>query len=124
MIVAILQLELSIPGAQSLKDKRCVVKSLKDRLHREHLVAVAEVGALASLSGAVLGVACVGNDSKHLSQTLDHVLEKVRKRTDCELIASERTLATVDALREQRSPIHDDALASEMLARALDEDER
>ena len=44
MVVGILQFELLVPGATSLKDKRRVVKSVKDRLHREHLVSVAEVG--------------------------------------------------------------------------------
>ena len=46
MTVGVLQLELSIPSAFSLKDKRQVVKSLKDRIAHAHNVSIAEVGAL------------------------------------------------------------------------------
>jgi uncharacterized protein len=76
--LGILQFELLIHDAQSLKDKRRVVKSVKDRLHREHLVAVAEVGALEIWNVARMGLAAVSNDGKHLSDVLDNVLAKLR----------------------------------------------
>ena len=46
MTVGVLQLELSIGDAMSLKDKRRVVLSLKDRISHAHNVSIAEVGAL------------------------------------------------------------------------------
>jgi hypothetical protein len=46
MTVGVLQLELSIGDAMSLKDKRRVIKSLKDRIAHGHNVSIAEVGAL------------------------------------------------------------------------------
>ena len=55
MVVGVLQVKLTIDWASSLKDKRRVVSSLKDRLHREHQVSVAEVGSLDSHRVAVLG---------------------------------------------------------------------
>ena len=46
MVVGILQLEITIPDAFSLKDKRQSVKGLKDRISHSHNVSIAEVGAL------------------------------------------------------------------------------
>lgn len=42
MVIAVVTWELHLAGCQSLKDKRRVVKSLKDRLHRQFNVSVAE----------------------------------------------------------------------------------
>lgn len=78
MHVGILQFELVIPGSVSLKDKRRVVKSLKDRLHRAHLVSVAEVGALDHHRIALMGVAMVSNSVVHIEATFDRILDKVR----------------------------------------------
>ncbi|MEX2214152.1 MAG: DUF503 domain-containing protein, partial [Phycisphaeraceae bacterium] len=57
MILGILQVELVIDGSQSLKEKRRVVSSLKDRLHREHQVSVAETDKQDDHRVAVLGIA-------------------------------------------------------------------
>lgn len=78
MVVGILQVELSIDGAQSLKDKRRVVSSLKDRLHREHQVSVAEVDNLEDHHRAVLGVTMASNDVRYCQSTLDHLVDKLR----------------------------------------------
>jgi uncharacterized protein YlxP (DUF503 family) len=78
MHVGILQFELVIPGAMSLKDKRRVVKSLKDRLHRAHLVSVAEVGALDHHRLALMGVSMVSNSTTHIESTFQRILDKVR----------------------------------------------
>ena len=59
MTVGVLQLELSIADAMSLKDKRRVVKSLKDRIAHGHNVSIAEVGALDEHRRSILGVAMV-----------------------------------------------------------------
>jgi hypothetical protein len=81
MKIALLEFGLFITDSSSLKDKRRVVKSLKDRLHREHMVSVAEVALQDNLSVARLGLAAVGTDAKYLSGVLDRILEKV-KSTD------------------------------------------
>ncbi len=120
MIVGILQFELAIPGSASLKDKRRVVRSLKDRLHREHLVAVAETARLDALTSAIISVACVGADQRHIAQTLDRVLDKARRRTDCEVVSSQRRVGHLD-LPEPEEPeaIDTPALAEELLRHAL-----
>jgi len=50
MVVGVLQIELEIPEAQSLKDKRRVIKSLKDRIANAHNVSIAELGSWISTS--------------------------------------------------------------------------
>lgn len=44
MVIGLLQAHISIPDSRSLKDKRSALRSLKDRLHNEMNVSVAEVG--------------------------------------------------------------------------------
>lgn len=78
MVIGILQVELTIDGAQSLKDKRRVVASLKDRLHREHQVSVAEVGTQDVHRTATLGMALVSTDVPHCQSVLDGILNKLR----------------------------------------------
>jgi uncharacterized protein YlxP (DUF503 family) len=78
MVIGILQVELTINGADSLKDKRRVVSSLKDRLHREHQVSVAEVGTQDVHRTATLGMAVVSTAVPHCQSVLDGVLNKLR----------------------------------------------
>jgi len=85
MFVGILQFELLVRGSGSLKDKRRVVKSVKDRLHREHQVSVAEVGALEDHTLAIMGLAVVTNSAKYANDVLDHVTAKLRGLIDAEL---------------------------------------
>jgi len=59
MPVALLTLELSIEHAQSLKDRRQVVRSLKDRLRAKFNVAVAELDSSNLWNRATIGVASV-----------------------------------------------------------------
>ncbi len=85
MILAVLQFELLIPGAESLKDKRRVVMSLKDRLHREHQVSVAEVGLQDHMGAARMALALVSGDTLRAAQVLDRITVKLRSLRDAEL---------------------------------------
>jgi len=62
--------ELMLPGCASLKDKRQVVKSLKDRLHQRFNLSAAETALLDVHDRAELAVAVVSNDRKHAQQVL------------------------------------------------------
>ena len=79
MVIGVLQVELLIGDATSLKGKRSVVKSIKDRIGREPGVAVAEVDRLEAHQIAVLGFVTVSNSSSHVDQVLNHVLDKLRR---------------------------------------------
>lgn len=80
MTVGILRLDLRVPGAQSLKDKRRVVRSIKERLFNTFHVSVAEVDALDLWQRAVLGVAMVSNDATFVHHCLDKIVDWVRKQ--------------------------------------------
>lgn len=98
MVIGVLQFELLIPGSQSLKDKRRVVKSIKDRLHREHLVSVAEIAALDHHRLAVLGLCIVSNSTAYANSVLDAVLAKVRAVHDARLGDVHREIMAGDDL--------------------------
>ena len=78
MVVGVLQIEISIGDAMSLKDKRRVVLSLKDRIGHSHNVSIAEVGALDEHRRSILGVAMVGNDKRYVEGGLSKLLDLVR----------------------------------------------
>jgi uncharacterized protein YlxP (DUF503 family) len=79
---------LFIPDGQSLKSKRQVVKSLKDRLRDKFNVSVAEVGGQDLWQKAVLGIACVANESAYVNQVLDQVLNQIRSVPMVEIVQS------------------------------------
>ena len=85
MVIGILQVELTMDWSESLKDKRRVVASLKDKLHREHQVSVAEVGSLDNSRVAVLGITMASNDVNHCQSVLDGILSKLKIHRDCVL---------------------------------------
>jgi len=81
-----LQLEIGVGDAMSLKDKRRVVKSLKDRIAHAHNVSIAEVGALDEHRRAVIGIAMVSNDSRYVEGALSKLVDFVRGVRDVDLI--------------------------------------
>lgn len=118
MVIGILQFELLIHGCESLKDKRRVVMSVKDRLHREHQVSVAEVAAQDALNLAVLGLACVCTDGARAGQVLDQISSKLRAVPGAELGSCARQVIHGSQLPEPATADDgDEALAREMLAR-------
>jgi uncharacterized protein YlxP (DUF503 family) len=74
MPVGLLTLELHIQYAQSLKDKRQVLRSLKDRLRAKFNVAVAELEHHEMWQRSVVGVVTLSNDEGHVEESLQHVL--------------------------------------------------
>jgi uncharacterized protein YlxP (DUF503 family) len=118
MVVGILQFELLIHGAESLKDKRRVVNSLKDRLHREHMVSVAEVGAPDDMAVALMGLACVGTAGKRVAEVLDKVAAKLRTIQGAELGNCRREiLHGVYAEESVPLPTEPDSIVQEMMDR-------
>ncbi len=86
MLVGTLKMRLMIREARSLKDKRQVVKSIKDRLHNHFNVSVAEVDAQDHRQLAVLGVAMVSNETQHLRTALGQIVEALRGHPIAELL--------------------------------------
>jgi hypothetical protein len=73
MFVGVLRLSLDIVGARSLKDRRSVVRSLKERAQSRMRVSIAEVGELDDPRRATLGVAVVSNSAAMCDQVLASV---------------------------------------------------
>jgi uncharacterized protein YlxP (DUF503 family) len=86
MVVGLLRMEVFIPAAQSLKDKRSVVKRLRDQLRGRFNVAVAEVEPNDTWQRAVLGVSTIGEDRPYLEGLLREVAEWMRNDRMIELI--------------------------------------
>jgi len=73
MVVASLTWELSLPGCSSLKQKRSVVRSLRDRLRGKFNVSVAEVGSNDKWQIGELGIATVGNEAQFVNSVMTKV---------------------------------------------------
>jgi uncharacterized protein len=73
MFVGVLRFSIDIPGARSLKDKRSVVRSLKERVQGRLKVSIAEVGPLEHPRRATFGVAVVSNSHTVCDQMLSSV---------------------------------------------------
>jgi uncharacterized protein len=97
--VGIARLTLFLPASHSLKEKRMVLRRVKDRLQQKFNVAVAEVGENDVWQRAQLGVVVVGNERRFTESSLDEVIRFVRG--EAEVTSAERELQTFnDALAE------------------------
>jgi uncharacterized protein len=76
MPIGLLTLEIHIPDAQSLKDKRQVLRSLKDRLRARFNVAIAELDHQDLWQRSRVGVVTISGDAKHLDESLQAVAEE------------------------------------------------
>ena len=92
MLVGTLKLTFDIPWANSLKDKRMVVKSLTAKLRDKFGVSAAEVEAQDTWRTAVVGVACVGNSAASLDSVLDHILNWIESCCEAPLVRVEREI--------------------------------
>lgn len=74
MPIGKLTLEISIPHAQSLKDRRQVVRSLKDKLRHTFNLAIAELNEGATLwNQATIGVAVISSSTQSVTQHLESI---------------------------------------------------
>jgi len=74
MFVGVLRFSLDIVGSRSLKDKRSVVRSLKERIQSRLKVSIAEIGVLDDPRRATMGVAVVSNSSTVCDQLMSSVM--------------------------------------------------
>lgn len=83
--VGVARIVLQVPGARSLKDRRRVVKSFKDRVRGKVPVAIAEVGDLERYQVVTLGVSTVSNEAARCSEALSAVVKLARQVSDAVL---------------------------------------
>jgi uncharacterized protein YlxP (DUF503 family) len=73
MPIGLLTLELHLPYAQSLKDKRMVLRKLKDRLRTRFNVSVAELDHQDIWQRSIVGIVSISSDQQNLEQVLQGV---------------------------------------------------
>ena len=88
MPVAFLTLEIRIEGAHSLKDKRQVVRSMKDRLRAKFNVAVAELETTDLWQRATIGAVSISSSRDYLAglmQNVERAAQRIANSTGAEI---------------------------------------
>ncbi|MGO9590710.1 MAG: DUF503 domain-containing protein [Candidatus Acidiferrales bacterium] len=89
MPIGLLTLEIHIPDARSLKDKRQVLRSLKDRLRAHYNVAVAELEHQELWQRSRVGVVSISGDSQYLEESLQAVAAESERILGRDLVSQE-----------------------------------
>jgi hypothetical protein len=89
MPIGLLTLEIHISEAQSLKDKRQVLRSLKDRLRAHFNVAVAELEHQELWQRSKVGVVSISGDGKHLEESLAAIAAESERLLGRDLVSQE-----------------------------------
>ncbi len=84
--IAYLSFDMMIPHSASLKAKRRVIKSLKDRLRAKFNASVAEIDYLEEWQRAQLGITMISNDRRHLESSLSALSRMVEEVSDIRLL--------------------------------------
>ena len=89
MIVGVLRVRLGVFEAHTLKDKRRVIKSLKDRIGARHNVSIAEVDDLDHCQSATFGLAMVANETRFVESALSKIVDEIRAEPRASLLEYE-----------------------------------
>ncbi len=92
MKVGIIKADLQVPGSRSLKEKRHVLRSLKDRLRSRFEVSVAEVDSQEMLQRMVIGVSFVASDGKNAESRMQQIVDFIEGFTGSMVIRIEREI--------------------------------
>ncbi len=86
MVVGTIQLEIFIPGSNSLKGKRRVVKALMKKLRNKFNVSVAEVDANNLWQRTTLGIAVANGNSMYANRTVNKVLDTIENDGNVQIL--------------------------------------
>jgi hypothetical protein len=92
VVVVVVTWELHLSGCQSLKDKRRIVKSLKDRLHNRFNVSVAETDFQDLWQRAELSCCVVATDKRHAESVLSAADTLVGQEPMARIIDSQKSV--------------------------------
>ena len=82
MFVGVVRIELHVPGSGSLKQKRSVVRSLKERIRARVRASVAEVDHQDLWQRATLALAYVSGDSRHANEVISKAVDFIEDNLD------------------------------------------
>ena len=102
MFVGVLRIHFHLPGARSLKDKRQIVRSFKDRVRARLDVSIAEVDHLDLHQRATFGVAVVSNDAAVCDEVLAAVGSMADGVRDAVVLERSTEILTVGELGDGR----------------------
>ena len=83
--ISLLTIELMIPWARSLKDKRSAVRGLKDRLRARFNASVAEVAYQDKWQRAILAVCIIGSDKRQLESNMSKIRQLCEEAQDIQI---------------------------------------
>jgi len=86
MLIGACTVDLHVPESGSLKNKRYIVKSLKDRIKKNFNVSISEIGHHDLWQRSVLGIAVVSTDAQFAHKVLAKVVDFIRSETRVVLI--------------------------------------
>lgn len=86
MIIGTARIELHIPEINSLKGKRQIIKSIKERTRNRFNVSLAEVESQDLWQRATLGLACVAHDKREAHRTLSKIINFIEQNKNIVLI--------------------------------------
>lgn len=90
MIVGVFYFELYIPGLTSLKEKRSIIKSLKQRLKNNHNISISEVGFQDKLQRCGLGISLVSLSQQDVDKVYNGLYEKISSFHPIQIARTER----------------------------------
>lgn len=107
MYVGMAQLTVAIEHSHSLKEKRMVIRRIKDRVRERVGVAISEVGELDRWQRAELGCAVASGERHQALELLDEVIRVATSAADGQVIAVAKDVWTFDAPATPAAPIDD-----------------
>lgn len=87
--IQLLIVRLHIPAAQSLKDKRMVIRSIKDRARAKFNVSLAELDHQNKWQVSTLGFIMIGSDHRHVQSALQNLLTFIGRNPAVDICESE-----------------------------------
>lgn len=75
MIIGVLEVEIFIPYSRSIKEKRQIVKSIKDKIKSKFNVSVAELDYYDAWQRSKFGIACLNNNVNYINSQLLEILK-------------------------------------------------
>jgi hypothetical protein len=100
MLIGAALIELALPEAESIKERRRVARAVTDRLRQRFNLAVAEVGDPDDRRSVRVGFVAVGIDRRHLRTRLERAVRFVDGLGLAELVGEDILVANIDELEE------------------------
>ena len=85
-VVGLLEVDLLVPDCRSLKEKRMVLKSMKDRLHNHFNISVSEVDHQDVWQRVKLAISMAGSDQRTVNSSLDSVVDFLEKNHSTQMV--------------------------------------